>query len=76
MSTVERENQVPWILWPFWAVWQLIAWIVNLTGRLLAVILGFILLVAGLIVTLTIVGAIIGLPLMLLGLLLVVRGLL
>jgi len=75
MTAVEREKHVPWILWPFWAIWQLIAWIVNLTGRMVAVILGLVLLVAGLILTLTVVGAVVGLPLMLIGLLLAVRGL-
>jgi len=40
-----------------------------------AVLLGFVLLVVGLIVTLTVVGAIIGIPLMLFGILLMLRGL-
>ncbi len=75
MTAVESEKRVPWILWPFWAIWQLIAWIVNLTGRMVAVILGFVLIVAGLIISLTVVGAVIGLPMMLIGLLLAVRGL-
>lgn len=75
MTAVEREKRVPLLLWPFWAIWQLIAWIVNLTGRMLAVILGFVLIVAGLLLTVTVVGAVVGLPMMLIGLLMVVRGL-
>lgn len=75
MTAVEREKRVPLLLWPFWAIWQLVAWIVNLTGRMLAVILGFVLIVAGLLLTVTVVGAVVGLPMMLIGLLMVVRGL-
>ncbi|MCL4368505.1 MAG: hypothetical protein M1337_05000 [Actinobacteria bacterium] len=70
-----EHHPVPWYLWPFVGVWRLVATIVGLTGRLVAVLLGFILLVIGFVVTLTIVGAIIGLPLMLFGILLMLRGL-
>ncbi len=70
-----EPRHVPWYLWPFVALWRLISGIVALTGRLVAVILGFVLLVVGLVVSLTVVGAIVGIPMMLLGLLLVLRGL-
>lgn len=69
------RRRVPWILWPFVAIWRLVALIVELTGRLIAVVLGSVLVLAGLLVSLTVIGAIVGLPLALLGLLLVVRGL-
>ncbi|MBI3944128.1 MAG: hypothetical protein HY326_14015 [Chloroflexi bacterium] len=67
--------KVPWYLWPFWALWRLITGIVKLTGRLVAVILGVVLIITGGIVTLTVIGAIVGVPLMLIGFLLVARGL-
>jgi len=52
-----------------------VSFILGLTGRLLAVILGFVLLVAGVLVTLTVLGAIIGIPLMIVGFALTLRGL-
>ena len=71
----ETKPKVPWILWPFWAIWQLLTWILQATGRLVAVILGLVLMIVGFIVTLTVIGAIIGVPLFIIGLLLVFRGL-
>lgn len=68
-------KKTPWFLWPFAAIWNLVAWIVGLTGRMLAVILGLVLMIVGIILTITIVGAIIGIPLILFGLMLVIRGL-
>jgi hypothetical protein len=78
MSTHEYDyhhRPVPLLVWPFWAIWRLIALIVGLTGRLVAVILGVVLLIVGIVVSLTVVGAIIGIPLALLGFLLLLRGL-
>ena len=74
MSARNEHKQIPWYLWPFWAIWQLIAWIVLLTGRVVAVILGLVLMVVGAVVSLTVVGLIVGVPLFLIGLLLVFRG--
>jgi len=74
MSTGKEHKHVPWYLWPFWAIWQLIAWIVLLTGRVLAVILGLVLMIIGIVLSLTIVGLIVGAPLIVVGLLLVFRG--
>jgi len=49
--------------------------IVGFTGRLVAVVLGAVLMILGGLVSLTIVGAIIGIPLAVVGLLIVLRGL-
>ena len=58
---------------------RLIFWLVrtifSLTGRTLAIILGFAFIVVGLFLTLTIVGAIVGIPLILIGLGLIAKGL-
>lgn len=70
-----NRRQDLWILWPFKALWYLIAWIVGLTGRLVAVVIGAVLMIVGGVVSLTIVGAIIGIPLAVVGLLIVLRGL-
>jgi hypothetical protein len=64
-----------WLLRPFVWLWNLIAYIVMLTGRLVAVILGLVLMFVGVILTITVVGAIAGIPLLIIGVLLVVRGL-
>ncbi|GAB4469031.1 MAG: hypothetical protein Kow0088_00670 [Anaerolineales bacterium] len=68
------RKKIPCLLIPFWLVWKLIAFIVELTGRILAVVLGFALIIAGILISLTIVGLIIGLPMILIGVLLVLRG--
>lgn len=72
MTTQKRD--IPWFLWPFAALWKLVAVIVEMTGRLVAMILGFVFLVVGVLVSLTLVGAIVGIPLAIVGLLLFFRG--
>ena len=75
MSVNSEKKRVPWYLWPFWAIWHLVEMILKLTGRFLAVILGLVLMVVGVLVSLTVIGAIVGVPLFIFGLLLVFRGL-
>ena len=76
MTQTEKETKkVPWYLWPFWALWKLVAGIVTATGRLVAVIIGLVFLIVGVVLTVTIVGAIVGIPFIIFGLLLMVRGL-
>ena len=72
--TAETKNHIPWYLWPFAALWKLLAVIVELTGRFVAMVLGIVLIIVGVIVSLTIVGAIVGIPLAIVGLLLLFRG--
>ena len=73
MSATHKKH-VPWLLWPFWAIWKLVVGIVAATGRLVAVILGLVFLIVGAVLTATLVGAIVGIPLIVFGLLLLVRG--
>jgi hypothetical protein len=68
-------KKTPWYLWPFAAIWNLVAYIVKLTGRLVAVLLGFVLLILGVVLTVTVIGAIIGVPLGVIGVLMIIRGL-
>jgi hypothetical protein len=65
---------VPLLLWPFVAIWRLVAGIIEVTGRLLAAVLGLLLMIAGVILTLTVVGAVVGIPLAIFGFMLMVRG--
>ncbi len=62
------------LAWPFVALWRLLTTILELTGRLVAIVLGLVLLVVGLVLTVTVVGAVVDIPLMALGLLLLIRG--
>jgi hypothetical protein len=62
-------------LWPFVALWRLVAGLITITGRFVAIILGVVFMIVGVLLSLTIVGAILGIPLGLFGLLLVIRGL-
>jgi len=73
--TERAERRVPWILWPFYALWRLLTLLLSALGRLLCGVLGAALMVAGVVVTLTLVGAPLGIPLVILGALLVVRAL-
>ncbi len=72
--TTQTRQHIPWYLWPFAAIWKLLAVIVEMTGRFVAMVLGLVLILVGFIVSLTIVGAIVGIPLALIGLLLLLRG--
>jgi len=69
------EGQVPWILWPFYAIWKFLTFVLNVCGRILCAIFGLLLMVTGVAVSLSIVGAIIGIPLASFGFLLTVRAL-
>jgi hypothetical protein len=69
-----HERRIPWYLWPIAAAWKLLAVIVELTGRFLAMLLGVVLMIVGTLVSLTIVGAIVGILLAIIGLLLFLKG--
>jgi len=73
MSKTKRS--VPWFLWPFWLIWRLVIGIIEFTGRIVGAVLGLVLMIVGVIVSLTIVGLIIGVPLILFGFLLIIRSL-
>ena len=72
---MSEAKPVPWYLWPFHAVWRLVTFVLRTTGRLVCGVLGLALLVVGVVVSLTVVGAPIGVPLAILGVLLLVRAL-
>lgn len=71
----EADRHVPWYLWPFHALWRLVTFVLVAAGRLVCALLGIVLLVAGVTVALTVVGAPLGIPMALLGLLLLLRAL-
>ncbi len=63
------------LLWPIVALLRLIEGIIVLGGRFLVMVLGMVFIFVGVLVSLTIVGAIIGIPLALVGALMIFRGL-
>ncbi len=72
---VETKKAIPWFLWPFWLIWRLVVGIIEFTGRMVGAILGLVLMIVGVIISLTIVGLVIGAPLVVFGILLVIRSL-
>ena len=72
---MEKQKHVPLLLWPFWALWRLVGFILEMVGQLVAVILGAVIAMVGVLLSLTVVGAIIGVPLVLFGIMLMFRGL-
>ena len=69
------ESGVPWLLWPFYAIWKVLTLILTITGRIICALLGLALMVAGVAVSLSVVGAPLGIPLAAFGFLLAVRAL-
>ncbi|NIV18921.1 MAG: hypothetical protein GWN47_11195 [Woeseiaceae bacterium] len=69
-----KNNDVPILLWPFYAIWRLLTLLVELIGRLLCGFLGLGLMVAGVAITISVVAAPIGIPIAALGFLLLVRA--
>jgi len=70
-----ESKKVSWILWPLVALWRLVTFILEMTGRFVAILLGFVLIAVGVLVSMTVLGAVVGLPLSLFGLLILFRGL-
>jgi hypothetical protein len=62
------------LAWPFVAIWTLLTTILNLTGRLVAGVLGLALMIVGVVLTVLVVTAPVGIPLIIFGFLLIIRG--
>lgn len=62
------------LTWPFRMVWSFIGMLFLAIGKLVSLILGLALIVAGVVATLTVVGAIVGIPLIIAGVLLFFRS--
>jgi hypothetical protein len=73
--TMSHTTKHPhWLLWPLVALWKLLTGILEITGRLVAVVLGGVFMLVGAILCLTLIGAFVGIPLFILGALLALRG--
>ncbi len=67
-------RRVPLLLYPFVVIWRFFAKMVELMGRATAAILGLLVMILGVILTVTVLGAVVGIPLVIFGFLLVVRA--
>ena len=70
-----QDRQIPWLLWPFYAIWRVLTLVLNITGRIICAVLGIALMMAGVAIALSVVGAPVGIPLAAFGFLLLVRAL-
>jgi hypothetical protein len=59
---------------PFVAIWRLIVGIIRLVGRIAAALIGLVLVIVGFALSLTIIGAVVGIPLIIFGLMLMARS--
>ena len=71
----DSDRNIPFLLWPFYAIWRLLTFILELVGRVLCAVLGIALIMAGVAVTMTILAAPVGIAIAAFGFLLLVRAL-
>lgn len=62
------------LLLPFTIAWKLVESMIKITGRLVAIMLGCIITTIGILLSLTIIGAILGIPMTILGITMIIRG--
>jgi hypothetical protein len=74
MIAVMSDRDVPILLWPFYAIWRLLTFVVEMVGRLICALLGLALMAAGTAITITVLAAPIGIPIAAVGFLLLVRA--
>jgi hypothetical protein len=69
-----NDRDVPILLWPIYAIWRLVTFVLELVGRLLCGVIGIGLMAAGVAITITVLAAPVGIPLAAFGFLLLVRA--
>jgi hypothetical protein len=74
MIAVMSDRNVPILLWPFYAIWRLLTFVVEMVGRLICALIGLALMAAGTAITITVLAAPIGIPVAAVGFLLLVRA--
>ncbi len=47
------KKEIPWYLWPFYALWNLVTWILGFAGRVVAAMMGGVLMIVGILVSLS-----------------------
>jgi len=74
MSDQDRRH-TPLLLLPFVWLWRLLGFVMVLSGRIICALLGLMLMIAGVAFTMSVVGVPLGVPLSILGFLLLIRAL-
>ncbi|MBN1291621.1 MAG: hypothetical protein JXB48_07255 [Candidatus Latescibacteria bacterium] len=74
VKVVSMSTIISVLAWPFKLLWKLVTFILSFTGRIIAVVLGFVLMILGGFLTASVVAAPVGIPLIIVGFLLVLRG--
>jgi hypothetical protein len=70
----QRKRRIPLLLLPVWLLWRLVTVIRTLPARLIVAVLGLVMMIAGMLLTVTIIGALVGITLFIFGFVLVLRG--
>ncbi len=68
------RKRTPWYAWPFVIVWRTLAFVLSLIGRVTFFVLGMLVMIVGFALTLTLLAAPIGIPLIILGVIMVSRA--
>jgi len=69
------DKRISWLLWPFYAIWRVVTFVFELTGRIICALIGLAFMAAGVAITVTVVAAPVGIPIAAFGFLLLVRAL-
>jgi hypothetical protein len=69
-----NAQNTPWLLWPFKLLMDLVEGIIKLTGRLVAAVIGLAIMIVGVVLTALVITAPLGIPMIIFGFLLMVRG--
>lgn len=72
--SLSLRARAPWFLWPVAVLLDVVAALLVLGGRVAVVLLGLASMIAGAVATATLIGAPIGVPLFVVGVMLAVRG--
>lgn len=71
----DNNKSVLWVLlWPLSMIWSLASFILEFIGRMLCALIGIVLMVVGVVLTMSIAAAPIGIPLAAFGFLLLIRA--
>jgi hypothetical protein len=70
----KNAQNTPWLIWPFKALLNLIEGIIKLTGRLVAAVIGLAVMIVGVVLTALVITAPLGIPMIIFGFMLMVRG--
>ncbi|MFN8475175.1 MAG: hypothetical protein U0822_23535 [Anaerolineae bacterium] len=68
------RRRTPWYAWPFVILWRTLAIVLNLIGRVTFFGVGMLLMIIGFFLTLTLLAAPVGIPLIILGFIMVSRA--